>query len=70
MKRPETIIKEMYKLERELYKNYTAKQIVDAFEKLGKMDINNCPKIDSCTGQLYDAAYTEIELDEFCNSSK
>lgn len=70
MKKAETIIKEMYKLERELLQNYTSQQIVDAFEKLESKDRNNAPTIDSCTGQLYDGAYNKLKLDEFCDSLK
>lgn len=67
MKKAETIIKEMFKLEKELLQNYTAQQIVEAFEKLESKDNYNAPTIDSCTGQLYDGAYNQIKLNEFCN---
>ena len=36
MKKAETIIKKIFKLEKELLQNYPAQQIVEAFEKIRK----------------------------------
>lgn len=60
MKRAETIITEINKLEKELYKNYTPKEIKRAIEKCEetkKTHSNNCDLI----SVLYEGAINELD---------
>lgn len=67
MKRVETIIQQINKLEIELYRNYTDKQIKEAIEKCeanNKIKSNNCDLI----SVIYEGVTNNIQLDEFCDS--
>lgn len=60
MKRPETIICEISKLERELYRNYNPKEVKEAIEKCektGKIPISGCDLI----SVLYTGAINELD---------
>ena len=69
MKRVETIIKQIDKLERELYTNYDDKTIKEAIEKCERnktIHTNNCDLI----SVIYEGVTNNIILDDFINNKE
>lgn len=63
MKRAETIIKEISKLERELYRNYDSKTIKETIEKCEKE--HKIPiSCDDLISVIYEGVYNDVLLNE------
>ena len=67
MKKATTIITELSKLERELYRNYTSKEIKEAIEKCEEN--HTIPIIcDDLVSVIYEGVMGQIKLDEYINN--
>lgn len=67
MKKATTIIIEISKLERELYRNYTPKEIKAAIEKCEEK--HTIPIIcDDLISVIYEGVTDQIKLDEYINN--
>ena len=70
MKQIKTILKQIDDLERELYTNYSAREIVNEMDSLEETEYSKFYGIsDGLLSVIYDGAYNDIELEDYINET-